>query len=687
MCVDPCCLVPTAGLLAPPAAGHMEGHEAPAPLDLRMRRVAGDQQQQEEEEADEGDSHRRLGCRRRLRSPQDKGQAERLGGGGGKDAPRAEWARPTTPEGAATQRADRLGISLPPRKRPYREADQGKYPKLEDRESVLPLAVEQLEPPRMKSEPEELPICRSRPRTPFLVPAANGYPLVESVYLPYALQLPYYPGVSLPSSSFPICPVPTHPLPLGAVPSAYHPGTCCIVHSQEEMLSSDIAMATRQDEDGDTPLHIAVVQEDRAMVEKLIHLLQLGRKDLDIYNNLRQTPLHLAVITKQPTIISQLMANGASSTSLDRNGQTAAHLACEHSSLECLRALLAGGHERVDLEIRNYEGYTPLHVSVISYQKEIVEFLLDQGADIDAVDIKSGKTPLVHAVENNSIDMVTLLLQHGANVNLQTYSGNTALHCCSGRGFLEIVKVLLKNGADSSVKNCHNDTSLMVAKNKKVIDVLRGKACRTLPQLPPGQRTPCSVIKECLSPGTVHCPSPGAYVKVSPQPMDTSSPPLSHRPPEAQVSSWRRSPPAGVATRSQPETAAEHVRALAPFGPGEGADCRARFDTPRAGSGPGRYPPQPWGLCCPVVGRASPSAFRMMREEALRFTALRPASLHLLAPPGPEADAHLPHPPYREPAKHFRGVWLDLQNGPCSQNGDSMNVNGDSDAVVGKGES
>ncbi|GCC43282.1 hypothetical protein chiPu_0027621, partial [Chiloscyllium punctatum] len=55
--------------------------------------------------------------------------------------------------------------------------------------------------------------------------------------------------------------------------------------------------------------------------------------------------------------------------------------------------------------------YTPLHVSVNSYQKEIVEFLLEQGADIDAVDIKSGKTPLVHAVENNCIDMVRLLLQ------------------------------------------------------------------------------------------------------------------------------------------------------------------------------------------------------------------------------------------------------------------------------------
>eukprot|EP00061_Rhincodon_typus_P006673 g27563.t1 len=163
--------------------------------------------------------------------------------------------------------------------------------------------------------------------------------------------------------------------------------------------------------------------------------------------------------------------------------------------------------------------------------------------------------------------------------------------------------------------------------------------------------------------------------------MDTSSPPPSHRPPEAQVPSWRRSPPACIATRSQTDTATEQVRTPAPFGPGKGADCRAQFDTPRAGSVPGRYPPQPWGPYRPVGGGASPSAFQTMREEALRFPALRPASLHLLAPPVLEVDAHLPHPPYREPTKHFRGVWLDLQDGPCSQNGDTMNVNGDSDAV------
>ncbi|XP_030067563.1 B-cell lymphoma 3 protein [Microcaecilia unicolor] len=239
-------------------------------------------------------------------------------------------------------------------------------------------------------------------------------------------------------------------------------------------------MASKQDEDGDTALHIAVAQGNVNMVHRLIYLFLHGKKELDTYNIMRQTPLHLAVITKQPALVSLLVPHGASPMTLDRNGQTCIHLACEHGSVACLRALTEPSQGNVDLETRNYEGFTPLHVAVNTKNTDAVLFLLEHGADIDAVDIKSGRSPLIHAVENNSMNLVMLLLQNGANVNSQTYSGNTALHSASGRGLLDIVRLLMKNGADCSIKNYHNDTSLMVAKNKKIIDALRGKTSRPL---------------------------------------------------------------------------------------------------------------------------------------------------------------------------------------------------------------
>ncbi|XP_058565706.1 B-cell lymphoma 3 protein isoform X2 [Neofelis nebulosa] len=303
------------------------------------------------------------------------------------------------------------------------------------------------------------------------VPAApHGLARPEALYYQGPL-LPLYPTPTM-GSLFPLLNVPT---PL-------YPMVC----SMEHPLSADIAMATRADEDGDTPLHIAVVQGNLPAVHRLVNLFQHGGRELDIYNNLRQTPLHLAVITTLPSVVRLLVMAGASPMALDRHGQTAAHLACEHRSPTCLRALLdSAAPGTVDLEARNYDGLTALHVAVNMECPEAVLLLLERGADIDAVDIKSGRSPLIHAVENNSLSMVQLLLQHGANVNAQMYSGSSALHSASGRGLLPLVRTLVRSGADSGLKNCHNDTPLMVARSRRVIDILRGKATRPAPASQP----------------------------------------------------------------------------------------------------------------------------------------------------------------------------------------------------------
>ncbi|XP_041091119.1 B-cell lymphoma 3 protein-like isoform X2 [Polyodon spathula] len=328
-----------------------------------------------------------------------------------------------------------------------------------------------------------------------------------------------------PQAGYPYCPVPAPHLYLGGVISMQAP-PFPVIYPMEDKLASDIAMATRQDEDGDTALHIAVVQGQELMVLALTHILQQGKRDLDTYNNLRQTPLHLAVITHQPQMVSHLVGQGASAMLLDRNGQTSIHLACEHSQQDCLQEILVRSQNKLDLEARNYQGFTPLHIAVNNNRKDLLTTLLSRGADIDAVDIKSGRSPLIHAVENNSLEMVNFLIEHGANVNAQSYSGNTALHSASGRGLLDIARVLLKNGADCGIKNYHNDTALMVAKNKRVIDALRGKGSRVaaIPKLPEITTellpSPHGSRSSSSSPTHTHngnsIPSPGPALRCSP---------------------------------------------------------------------------------------------------------------------------------------------------------------------------
>uniref|UniRef100_A0A8C5P1L4 B cell leukemia/lymphoma 3 n=1 Tax=Jaculus jaculus TaxID=51337 RepID=A0A8C5P1L4_JACJA len=294
---------------------------------------------------------------------------------------------------------------------------------------------------------------------------------------PHGLAQPealYYSGPMMPLYSTPAM---GPPFSLLNLPTPLYPMMC----SMEHPLSADIATATRADEDGDTPLH-------------------------------------LAVITTLPSMVQLLVTAGASPMALDRHGQTAAHLACEHRSPACLRALLdSAAPGTVDLEARNYEGLTALHVAVNTECQEAVLLLLDRGADVDAVDIKSGRSPLIHAVENNSLSMVQLLLLHGANVNAQMYSGSSALHSASGRGLLPLVRTLVRSGADSSLKNCHNDTPLMVARSRRVIDILRGKASRTASAA--SQPEPSS--DRSATPESSSHPSSNGLLPVSSSPLES----------------------------------------------------------------------------------------------------------------------------------------------------------------------
>lgn len=278
------------------------------------------------------------------------------------------------------------------------------------------------------------------------------------------------------SDGFPIrC---LHPFDYGLYPVYRFPPVPELNHplaQQTENLLTGIDLATRQDEDGDTALHIAVVQGELAIVCKLIQFLLWARRSLDVYNNLRQTPLHLAVITQQANMVEVLLRDGADPAALDRNGQTALHLCCEYDQRDCLSVVLSCASSSTCLEVRNYEGFSPLHLAVRRGHKDLARMLLDAGANINAMDIKSGQSPLMHAVESNNVDMVHFLIESGCDVNSQSYSGNTALHSACGRGQVDTVRLLLKSGADSSLKNYHNDTPVMVAKNKKIADVLRGR--------------------------------------------------------------------------------------------------------------------------------------------------------------------------------------------------------------------
>jgi len=73
------------------------------------------------------------------------------------------------------------------------------------------------------------------------------------------------------------------------------------------------------------------------------------------------------------------------------------------------------------------------------------------------------RTPLHWAARSGHIDLLTLLITHGADVNAVDKNLVTPLHSLSARGFTEQVSLLAAHGADVSAKNVRGDTPLHAA--------------------------------------------------------------------------------------------------------------------------------------------------------------------------------------------------------------------------------
>ena len=67
--------------------------------------------------------------------------------------------------------------------------------------------------------------------------------------------------------------------------------------------------------------------------------------------------------------------------------------------------------------------------------------------------MKTGETALHYAVEKDNIEIVEKLLDAGAEVNAKSFNGNTPLHWVTDKDQREMAEVLLRKGADVYIEN------------------------------------------------------------------------------------------------------------------------------------------------------------------------------------------------------------------------------------------
>ncbi|KAN0120574.1 Ankyrin repeat-containing domain protein, partial [Russula decolorans] len=100
--------------------------------------------------------------------------------------------------------------------------------------------------------------------------------------------------------------------------------------------------------------------------------------------------------------------------------------ASQQGRAQLIRALVESGRARAT--DRDDDRVAPLHWAAINDRLEACTYLIELGADVNAIGGKSVATPLQYAARNGLVKVIDLLVQHGANPCIFDTEGYNCLH-------------------------------------------------------------------------------------------------------------------------------------------------------------------------------------------------------------------------------------------------------------------
>lgn len=262
-----------------------------------------------------------------------------------------------------------------------------------------------------------------------------------------------------------------------------------------------------EDDDGNGALHVAA-QADAASVMTV--LLDAGL-DMESRNDAGKTPLLVAASAGSPEVFTLLLRRGAYVTARDVRRNSAAHLAAVCPKADVLRLLLEDAKRRTDasplllFDARNVIGLTPflqatkagridnvrmlleagarddvydrhrlcaLHLAVVNHHPELVTFLLEREAPLEARSLR-GMTPLLAAASVGDVAILEILRGRGATFESVDTSSLNAVHYAALQGHNETVRYLVASGMDVNSHTWDFRTALHFASSHGRLSTVR----------------------------------------------------------------------------------------------------------------------------------------------------------------------------------------------------------------------
>jgi ankyrin repeat protein len=264
------------------------------------------------------------------------------------------------------------------------------------------------------------------------------------------------------------------PLPLLYIPALFGLDSICLRLLQMKAPNEYQELVNENVQGFGTVLHAACESGETRTAELL---LEHGA-DANIQGDSYRTALVTATSSGSLELVGMLLKHGADvDTPPNTNiARTALQEAAYRDSVEIVELLLEHG---AGVNIQGGDYGTALQAAVSGCSILVAETLLKHGADVNARldDAFWCGTALQEAVSRGfveTVEMLEMLLEHDADVNIQTGGlFGTALQAAAHSGSVEVVEMLLDHGAEINANTGYYGTALCAASGSGHMDVMR----------------------------------------------------------------------------------------------------------------------------------------------------------------------------------------------------------------------
>lgn len=181
----------------------------------------------------------------------------------------------------------------------------------------------------------------------------------------------------------------------------------------------------------------------------------------------------LAVKIDRASAVKSLLARGFDPNAVEpERGDTGMILALREDAMAVFDVLLNAPN--IDLEAKSGNGDNALMIACFKGNKAAVEALLAKGAEVN----RPGWTPLHYAAFGGHNDIIRLLLDKSAYIDVESPNKTTPMMMAVRNGHIYTVKLLLDEGADATLKNDLGMSAIDFAEKHDHKDIAEGLTSR-----------------------------------------------------------------------------------------------------------------------------------------------------------------------------------------------------------------